>query len=77
MSLPDGNWIICPNCNSVDGPYRQGKVGISQGRIGSRERTVDSNQLYCVDCKSYFRSSGATRREVMGFNASGDDKVAV
>lgn len=77
MSLPDGNWIVCPECNSVEGPVRQGKVGVSENKIGSRARTVDSNQFYCNECNSYFRSGGATRREVMGFNVSGDDVTVV
>ena len=69
-------WICCPGCGSIDGPVREGEVGVPPGRLGTRRRTSDSSRFRCTECGTTFHSDGATRREVMGYNVSGRDKVS-
>ena len=80
-SMSEMTWICCPKCGSIDGPFREGEVGVPQSRLGSRRRRKDSNRFECKKseggCGSYFHSDGATRREVMGYNVSGRDETAV
>ena len=75
MSLP--SWIRCPHCGEIEDIWRQGNVGVPEGRYGSRIRTSDSTLFKCNFCKRSFRSGGVSRREAMGYNASGRDVTAV
>lgn len=78
MSLPTGqnHWICCPHCGEIEDIWRQGSVGVPPDRYGSRVRIPDSTSFKCGFCGRTFTSDGATRREVMGHNASGRDQVA-
>jgi len=76
MSLPQGVWIRCPHCGEIEDVWRLGDVGVPPSRYGSRVRKPDSNLFRCGFCGKQFRSDGATRREVMGYNVSGRDVTA-
>ena len=77
-SLPIGQntWICCPYCEEIEDIWRKGKVGVPPSQYGKRSHTRDSTFFKCYFCGSNFNSDGATRREVMGYNVSGRDKVA-
>lgn len=74
-SLPTGQniWIACPHCGEIEDIWRQGSAGVPPNRYGSRTRVPDSKIFKCKFCGRTFRSDGATRREVMGYNVSGRD----
>ena len=79
MSLPTGQdtWIRCPGCDEIEDIWRIGKVGVAPKDYGSRKRTRDSTTFRCHFCGITFKSGGATRREVMGFNVSGRDVTGI
>jgi len=79
MSLPVGSrsWLCCPYCGEIEDVWRLGKTGVSEARYGKRIRHADPKRFKCNFCKSTFSSDGATRREAMGYNSSGRDKVAI
>ena len=79
----DFHWISCPACGSIWGPRRIGVVDVPEwrmrrnwmirlpsNRLGIRKRTRDSTLFTCEECKIFFHSDGATRREVLGYNVS-------
>lgn len=78
-SLPagQGSWICCPYCQEGEDVWRQGSVGVPPSRYGSRIHKPDSKVFKCNFCGKTFVSDGATRREVMGYNVSGRDVVAL
>lgn len=78
-SLPEGSraWLCCPHCGEIEDVWRLEKTGVPPNRYGSRIRIPDPNRFKCNFCGRTFQSDGATRRECMGFNSSGRDKVAI
>jgi hypothetical protein len=50
---------------------RRGDTGVPEGKTGKRMRGRDSDLLYCLDCKSSWRSSQGTLSENLGYDRHG------
>jgi len=70
-------WLRCPYCGEIEDVWRLDKTGVSEARYGKRIRRSDPKRFKCNFCKNTFTTDGATRREIMGYNSSGRDKVAI
>ena len=77
LYLPTSTWLCCPHCGEIEDVWRLGKTGVSEARYGTRVRHADPKRFKCNFCKKTFSSDGGTRREAMGHNSSGRDKVAI